>query len=239
MKRVAERNAFVSLLLARAYALAAAMGAIPYRLAQLPRSHVAWSARICGWRALKLGRNVVIGAGSYLNVNQRRVSRPSLRIGDNTFIGRDNFMSVGKSIVVREYCLTAPNCALIGSSHVTDRASLPYGSTGTTDIHEIYVGVNCFLGYGSVVLGNVKIGHGSIVGARAVVREDVPPFSMCAGSPCRVLKRFCFRRQSWIDIAEAQDVVFPDEEEYLLSLRGAGQYPIQAISAAATVLGDI
>ena len=46
---------------------------------------------------------------------------------------------------------------------------------------------NVFVGPGVVILGNVKIGHDSIIGANAVVLEDVLPYSVVGGIPARLL----------------------------------------------------
>ena len=180
-----------------------------------------------------------MGAGSWLNVNDRRVSTPSLRIGSNSFIGQDNFFTVGREIIIREYCLTASRCAFIGSSHVAANPERPYSTTGTTNSDTIYIGVNCFFGYGATVIGNVKIGHGSIVGAGTTVREDVPPFSIVVGSPSRVVRRYCFGQKNWIKPEQVRDVLFPDEETYLRNLRETVGFPLQPISAAATFFSDV
>jgi serine O-acetyltransferase len=45
------------------------------------------------------------------------------------------------------------------------------------------------LGCGVCVLGNVIVGHDSLVGANAVVLEDIPPYSVVVGVPGRVIKR--------------------------------------------------
>jgi acetyltransferase-like isoleucine patch superfamily enzyme len=46
---------------------------------------------------------------------------------------------------------------------------------------------NCFIGVNSIILPGVTIGPDSIVGAGAVVTKDVPPRTVAAGNPCRVL----------------------------------------------------
>lgn len=46
---------------------------------------------------------------------------------------------------------------------------------------------DCFIGHGAIILMGVTIGKGSIVGAGAVVREDVPPGSVVIGNPARIV----------------------------------------------------
>lgn len=45
------------------------------------------------------------------------------------------------------------------------------------------------IGCGVAILGNVTIGHDSVIGANAVVVSDVPPFSLAVGVPAKVIKR--------------------------------------------------
>ncbi len=69
----------------------------------------------------------------------------------------------------------------------------------------IVVKDNCFIGYGAIILPNVTIGPNSIVGAGSVVTKDVPPNSIVAGNPARVINTVenfaekCLRENSNID----------------------------------------
>ncbi len=53
----------------------------------------------------------------------------------------------------------------------------------------IRVGRNVWIGFGACVLPGVTIGDGSIVGARSVVAQDVPPFTVVAGNPARIIRQ--------------------------------------------------
>ena len=44
-----------------------------------------------------------------------------------------------------------------------------------------------WIGAGAIVLANVTVGRKSIVGAGAIVTKDVPPFSIVAGNPAKVI----------------------------------------------------
>lgn len=54
---------------------------------------------------------------------------------------------------------------------------------------DIIVGHDVWFGYDSLILPGVTIGHGAIIGARAVVAKDVPPYSIVVGNPGRVVKK--------------------------------------------------
>jgi acetyltransferase-like isoleucine patch superfamily enzyme len=52
----------------------------------------------------------------------------------------------------------------------------------------IRIGPNVWIGFDACVLPGVTIGEGSIVGARSVVTEDIPPFCIAAGNPARIVR---------------------------------------------------
>jgi carbonic anhydrase/acetyltransferase-like protein (isoleucine patch superfamily) len=79
--------------------------------------------------------------------------------------------------------------------HVTDENATIVGDFVTVGhnatLHGCVVKEHCLIGMGAVVLGGAVIGEGSIVAAGAVVRENemVPPFSLVAGVPAKVVKK--------------------------------------------------
>lgn len=54
--------------------------------------------------------------------------------------------------------------------------------------HPIRIGNNVWIGFDACVLPGVTIGEGSIVGARSVVTASVPPYTIVAGNPARVIR---------------------------------------------------
>lgn len=238
IKQYVNRYSFIAIWVSRGYALIMSIQALRYSLLPKLRCFVSWSVKVTGWRNLELGNNVVISAGTWLNINNRIKNTKTLTIKANSFIGRDNFFTVGNSICIREYCLTASECAFIGSSHVIDDPLKPYLTTGTDLKNSIYVGANCFFGYRSSVIGNVKIGHGCIIGACTMVLGDIPPFSMVVGNPARIIKHYSFEQNAWI-AGERTQGSYPEEEEYLLFLKRSAGFIVQPISVAVAIGGDI
>lgn len=52
----------------------------------------------------------------------------------------------------------------------------------------VTIGSNVWIGFGACILPGVSIGEGAIVGARSVVTGDIPPYTIAAGNPARVVK---------------------------------------------------
>ena len=56
---------------------------------------------------------------------------------------------------------------------------------------DIVIGSDVWIGYEAIVLAGVTIGDGAVVGARAVVTKDVPPYTIVGGVPAKpIRKRF-------------------------------------------------
>ncbi len=56
------------------------------------------------------------------------------------------------------------------------------------------IGNDVWIGYEALVLSGVHIGDGAVIGARAVVTKDVPPYAVAVGNPARIIK-YRFRPQ--------------------------------------------
>ena len=54
---------------------------------------------------------------------------------------------------------------------------------------DIVIGSDVWIGYEAVILSGVTIGDGAIIGARAVVTKDVPPYTIVGGVPARPIRR--------------------------------------------------
>jgi acetyltransferase-like isoleucine patch superfamily enzyme len=104
-------------------------------------------------------------------------------------------------IEIGEYALLSWNVVLMDSYRLPagaagrrlelQRAARHEGRVvlGVTEAKPIRIGRNVWIGFDACILPGVTIGEGSIVGARSVVIENVPPFTVAAGNPARVIRR--------------------------------------------------
>lgn len=88
-----------------------------------------------------------------------------------------------------KFDLTYPAGVHVGAySYVAFRARiLTHDMTRGLYLHT-RIGKNCFIGGNSLILPGVEIGDNCIVGAGSVVTKDVPPRTVVAGNPARVIK---------------------------------------------------
>ena len=112
-----------------------------------------------------IGYNAVIMMGAHINIGAE--------IGDNTMIDMGAVLG-GRALV-------GQNCH-IGAGTVLAGVVEPPSATPVIVEDDVLIGANC------VVLEGVKVGKGSVVGAGAVVTQDVAPNTVVAGVPARKIK---------------------------------------------------
>jgi virginiamycin A acetyltransferase len=105
-------------------------------------------------------------------------------VGDNVLIGR---YSIIHHCDIGDYALIGERCTFLSGSrqHRFDRTDVPMALQGGQR-RRIEVGRDCWIGSHAVVMDDV--GTGSVVAAAAVVTARVPPGSVVAGNPARVLR---------------------------------------------------
>lgn len=82
-----------------------------------------------------------------------------------------------------------PGGIAVGAESLIAFKTLLYTLDDSTGEHRpIVIGKRCFIGGSAMILPGVVIGDESIVGAGAVVMEDVPPRTIVGGNPARVLR---------------------------------------------------
>jgi hypothetical protein len=75
---------------------------------------------------------------------------------------------------------------------IRERFGLPPADDGFPSSRgDISVADDVWIGFGVTVLSGVRIGHGAVVAAGALVTRDVPPFAVVGGTPARVLSYRC------------------------------------------------
>lgn len=147
-----------------------------------------------------LGRWVHIGDGTVL-----RAHEGTLRIGDKCVFGQNNTVNCHLDIEIGNDCIIADSVYIGDFDHRTDSTSLPIRRQGLVK-SPVTIGADVWLGVKSTVLRGARIGHGSVIAANAVVRGEIPDFSIAGGIPAAVLvdrrAREAEREQVRIDVAD-------------------------------------
>ena len=107
-------------------------------------------------------------------------------IGRYAWIGPQSYLDA-RDLVIEEYVGWGPGARALGSQHTGHPPEIPIIQTDL-DIRPTRIGAWADIGVNAVILPGVTIGKGAIVGAGAVVTQDVEPFSIVAGVPARFLR---------------------------------------------------
>ena len=137
---------------------------------------------------IRIGDGSFIMHGSVLHVfNFRDLPHAGITIGRKCFIGELNVIRGQGGVTLGNHVYTGPLVQILALNHVFDDANVPIMEQGIT-ARGIVIEDDVWLGGGVVVLDGVNIGRGSVVGAGAVVIDDLPPYSISVGSPARVVR---------------------------------------------------
>jgi acetyltransferase-like isoleucine patch superfamily enzyme len=129
-----------------------------------------------------IGNGVFIGEQAVI---QGR-AQGTCSIGDHAWIGPQSYFDA-RNLVIEEYVGWGPGARVLGSTHTGMPADLPVIQTDL-EIRPVRIGAWADIGVNAVILPGVTVGKGAIVGAGAVVTEDVSPFAIVTGVPARFLK---------------------------------------------------
>lgn len=139
---------------------------------------------------IEIGECVSIRDGVRLEAVRDPFGRtPLLTIGSNTMIEQGvhivchNRLTIGRDVAI------AARCAIVDVTHsYPNGCSGNIGSNIANDDSFVEIGDGAFLGYGSVILPNVRVGKRAVIGANSVVTCDIPDFSIAAGVPAKVIR---------------------------------------------------
>lgn len=148
-----------------------------------------------------VGDHVVIydkgGAGAFLIGDDVAINRGVIMEG-----GSEGVIEVGNGSTIQPDCVfsaykghirlgrdvqVAPHCGFYPYNHGMS-VNKPMKEQPLFTRGGIVIGDDVWLGFGVVVLDNVNIGKGAIIGAGSVVTRDIPAGVVAAGSPAKVIK---------------------------------------------------
>jgi acetyltransferase-like isoleucine patch superfamily enzyme len=133
---------------------------------------------------LEVGRNALFEPDVWITApGDARV-----HIGEGTFLNIGVMVAAQELVEIGAHCMLANNCFVTDANHRIDDPHKPITWQGFTTKGPTRIGDNVWLGANVVVTSGVTIGERSVIGANSVVTEDVPPFSIAAGAPARVLR---------------------------------------------------
>jgi acetyltransferase-like isoleucine patch superfamily enzyme len=134
-----------------------------------------------------LGDHVKIGAYSVLAGAPVFNLGEGIRMGANSavdaysYIGSSGFISIGENVIMGQHVGFHPE------NHDFSRTDAPIRDQGTTR-QGITIEDDVWVGSNTVFLDGTHVGRGSVIGAGAVVRGTIPPYSVAVGVPAKVVR---------------------------------------------------
>lgn len=139
-------------------------------------------------RGVDFGKRVYVCAGT-------QISCPAT-FGTGTRVQGACVFKGDESVTVGKYCAIGDGVRVVTSNHEVNRANMQINLQRRLGFPPLIasrgpvtIGNNVWIGDAAILLSGVTVGDGSVIGAGSVVTRSVPPFSIAAGAPARVLRR--------------------------------------------------
>ena len=145
--------------------------------------------------ALDDGR-LQIGAGTMLEPGCWIVLADSARIsiGEGCFLNLSTMVAATDRVTIGDHTMFANHCLISDASHRFDDPDRPITWQGFVSKGPVSIGSNCWFGANCVVTTGVTIGDRCVIGANSVVTHDIPPATIAAGVPAKVIRPIEFVR---------------------------------------------
>lgn len=144
---------------------------------------------ISGPLSISLGNDCRV-SGQTTFSGRPQSENPQLIIGDNVDIGWQSTIAVGNRVLIEDNVRIAGRAFLFGySGHSFDPSLRAQGfGDRNSDVGDIVLEHDVWLGTNVTVCPNVTIGHGTVVGTGSVVTKSLPPMVVAAGNPAKVIR---------------------------------------------------
>jgi acetyltransferase-like isoleucine patch superfamily enzyme len=201
------------------------------RIGALTRIYLGTNAHLTLGHGVGLGRDVHIQS-----------EHGHIRIGEAS--GINDHARLYGTVSIGRYAAVGPNLMVASSTHVYASPE-PWRLIGEQELAhpgpeaEVRIGDDVWIGINVVIMPGVTIGRGAVIGANSVVTKDVPPYTVAAGAPARIVRlRLAFLPPQKAEAAEAKDAPYfysgfahrrldsakgyPFDRDFVVCLAGAG-----------------
>lgn len=151
---------------------------------------------ILGAKYISIGKNTGVGKHCILECwdhYMNKFFKPQLIIGKECWLGEYTHITCANQIIIGDGLLTGRFVLISDNNHGFGKSyelAMRPQKRELSSKGIIKIGDNVWIGDKATILSNVSIGDGSIVAANSVVTKNVPPYSVVAGNPARVIKTF-------------------------------------------------
>ena len=133
---------------------------------------------------LEIGPHVLFEPGVWITAP----GSARVRIGEGTFLNLGVMVAAHELVEIGAHCMFANGCFVSDGAHRFDDPTKPVPWQGFTTKGPTRIGDNVWCGANVVVTSGVTIGERAVIGANSVVTQDIPPRTIAAGVPARVIR---------------------------------------------------
>ncbi len=146
---------------------------------------------------IRIGKSTAIGYKAWLAAVPH-TGQPTcqLIIGNNCSLGNFNHIYATHKIVLEDYVLTADKVYISDNLHGYEDVNTPVLLQPIVQKNTVLIGRGTWIGENVCIIG-CSIGKQCVIGANAVVTKNIPDYCVAAGSPAKIIKRYCFDTNSW------------------------------------------
>ncbi|MEW6263006.1 MAG: acyltransferase [Thermodesulfobacteriota bacterium] len=164
-------------------------------------SLIFFPVRITGAAHMVIGRRALIMPGVWLNVVENwggRSYQGRLVMGDRVTIRANVQISTSDLIYLGDNVAIGQGSTIVDHAHDYSVVDEPIVFAPLTDpcpvfiLEDVVISNNCFIGPG------VTIGRHAMVAVNSVVLKDVPEYTLVAGNPARIIRRYDFQTSRWV-----------------------------------------
>ena len=139
---------------------------------------------------LEIGEGTLLEPGCWLTL----APKARIEIGAGCFLNRNTMLAAYERIEIGDHVMFANGCFVGDADHRFDDPDTPVTWQGFASKGPVRIGSNCWFGVNCVVTSGVTIGERCVIGANSVVNRDLPPGTIAAGVPAKVVREIEFRR---------------------------------------------
>jgi acetyltransferase-like isoleucine patch superfamily enzyme len=152
---------------------------------------------------VKLGSSIFIDNDVHFGVScphREEKGEPIIIIDDGCDINRHCQISARNCIHIERDVLVSSFVLIMDHGHVYEDVTLPIKEQGITTGGKIRIEQGCWIGRAAAIVcnqGDLVLGRNSVVAANALVTRSFPPYSVIAGNPARLVRRFDPVKRVW------------------------------------------
>lgn len=139
---------------------------------------------------LEIGEHTQLEPHCWITMN---LDNAHVKIGSGCFLNIGTMIAAENSVTIGDHCMFGNGFYVGDANHNFDDPNIPITWQGFNSTGPVSIGDNCWFGVHCAVLSGVTIGDRCVIGSNSVVTHDIPPGTIAAGVPARVIREIDFK----------------------------------------------